>query len=828
MSGQPYRYASDKERFRAEYMANLNLRAELDDKTLQAVKTYVSNGSLPAVSQIADTRTTAEKLMDLNSLQQNIIKDFASIMDANIAESLIQGVIQSPLNIDNRLLLFLAQRAPEIAQQLAKLYKYKIKGDSNDVFTFVEFINNMYSTKNNSTASMKSFMNRGYDKSSGMANANDLEMFVQDLRNMFALLSSKAYAGTQELSLNNPLHRYNAPYVNNNDFSNMRDARMTNNVVSYQNEEIINNIQRKIQNLIHYLPTDSQLEQTKRYIADTNNPLQAPIGEWIEFLEWMTQAMPNKEFLNSLANGIKTIIDDSRRTGKQVNNDLIRQTLERIWELIPIVPENLVEINFPDVIDYPQDPRLNRGRIPPNDAGVQTERIAGLRPSEAGDAPEEYEPPNIPYRDLTPQNHSDVQTETPNIRDSGTQTNPLLRQGRILPQVPDIPLPPEDYTANYEDDLLDYMNYRAPQPKPSDISPYRHENPDTGGSRGRDSNPKLEKLKSTIPESRSIRSKSPDTRRSQSPPFHAGSRNISRSPSPETRRPKRSAVEPKKADLGNTNSNIAVQIRNDMDDIAHRTDNIAKLQGMKDELGHLLATKDYPPTSEIKGEIQVRIRDINRKIEQQKSAIKLREKEINQKMANTNAVRTESGFGLPKRRRGRPKGSGIKIPIEDNIDRSQGIEQSLKFSPFGKYLIHNGKLRDNIISLKNIKGGNVIGLPSNKVSSHFGKVMKTIIGGGLPSFNDMNGLSDEEKKYLYLISSKANIVDKLNIPTPSKDQEEKDLHLFEVYKGEVMAGNDSKELIQKFKALLLKLSKNGSLPKQQVNEILNEILQLGY
>ena len=539
MSGQPYRYASDKERFRAEYMANLNLRAELDDKTLQAVKTYVSNGSLPAVSQMQDTRTTAEKLMDLNGLKQNIIKDFASIMDANIAESLIQGVIQSPLNIDNRLLLFIAQRAPEIAQQLAKLYKYKIKGDSNDIYTFVEFINNMYSTKNNSTASMKSFMNRGYDKSSGMANVNDLEMFVQDLRNMFALLSSKSYAGTQELSLNNPLHRYNAPYVDNDDFSNMRNARMTNNVVNYQSEEIINNIQRKIQNLIHYLPTDTQLEQTKRYIADTNNALTAPIGEWIEFLEWMTQAMPNKEFLNSLANGIKTIIDDSRRTGKQVNNDLIRQNLERIWELIPIVPENLVEINFPDVIDYPKDERLSRGRIPPRDIGVQTE-------------PEEYEPPDIPYRDLTPQNHSGVQTEPPNIRDSGTQsyppnirdsgtqsdpqletvymnynpisrdsgtqTNPLLRQSRIPPQVPDIPfnrfnydlnpfdwvddypLPPEDYTANYEDDLLDYMNYRAPQPKPSDISPYRFENPDTGGSRGRDSNPKIPKLKSTIPE----------------------------------------------------------------------------------------------------------------------------------------------------------------------------------------------------------------------------------------------------------------------------------------------------------------------------------------
>ena len=32
MSGQPYRYASDAEKYRTEYMANLNLRADLDDK----------------------------------------------------------------------------------------------------------------------------------------------------------------------------------------------------------------------------------------------------------------------------------------------------------------------------------------------------------------------------------------------------------------------------------------------------------------------------------------------------------------------------------------------------------------------------------------------------------------------------------------------------------------------------------------------------------------------------------------------------------------------------------------------------------------------------
>ena len=92
----------------------------------------------------------------------------------------------------------------------------------------------------------------------------------------------------------------------------------------------------------------------------------------------------------------------------------------------------------------------------------------------------------------------------------------------------------------------------------------------------------------------------------------------------------------------------------------------------------------------------------------------------------------------------------------------------------------------------------------------------------------MNKLSEEEKQYLYKVSKKANILDKLNIPTPSKDKEEKDFHQFEVMKGEIMSGNDSKELIKNFKIMLLRLSKSGKLPKNQVNEIFEELLNLGY
>ena len=92
----------------------------------------------------------------------------------------------------------------------------------------------------------------------------------------------------------------------------------------------------------------------------------------------------------------------------------------------------------------------------------------------------------------------------------------------------------------------------------------------------------------------------------------------------------------------------------------------------------------------------------------------------------------------------------------------------------------------------------------------------------------MEKLSEDEKDYLYKVSKRAEFADKISIPTPSKDKMEKDIHEFEVCKGEIMAGNDSNELVKKFKLLIIKLSKNGTIPKREASEVMTELLELGY
>ena len=194
------------------------------------------------------------------------------------------------------------------------------------------------------------------------------------------------------------------------------------------------------------------------------------------------------------------------------------------------------------------------------------------------------------------------------------------------------------------------------------------------------------------------------------------------------------------------------------------------------------------------------------------------------------------GSGIKKKRgRGRPKGSGIQTTktFKDSFlkhkDDTMGISESPRYVKFGKYFLNTHKLKGTgILVLRRPGGGNINELPGTRVSNVLSDIVFKMIGGGVPSYSELSKLTEPEKAYLHKISTKANIVDKFSIPAPDKDKAEKDIHDFEVMKGEILAGNDSKELIKKFKLHLIKLSKCGTLPKAEVHEVMEELLQLGF
>jgi hypothetical protein len=83
---------------------------------------------------------------------------------------------------------------------------------------------------------------------------------------------------------------------------------------------------------------------------------------------------------------------------------------------------------------------------------------------------------------------------------------------------------------------------------------------------------------------------------------------------------------------------------------------------------------------------------------------------------------------------------------------------------------------------------------------------------------------DPQNKYeLTLPVSKKKLVVRL-----LTHKDEKDINQFEIYKGEILNGNDSADLVKKFKIWIMKMVKKDLLPKSQAKELLMDLVSLGY
>jgi hypothetical protein len=184
--------------------------------------------------------------------------------------------------------------------------------------------------------------------------------------------------------------------------------------------------------------------------------------------------------------------------------------------------------------------------------------------------------------------------------------------------------------------------------------------------------------------------------------------------------------------------------------------------------------------------------------------------------------------GLSQRRRRPIKPVPVAPTLDEEIARLKGKavrEELLKKVghglPFGKYFLNEHKIKDDIVAVYNEKGRNHPHMPTKRVSKSLGKVLRHIAGGGNPSYDDLHRLSEEDRSHLSDLVRKC----KVDVDVPEGDN---DLEQFDIMQGEIGAGNDSPELIKKFKVLILKLMNRGRLPKGQAREILADLVALGF
>jgi hypothetical protein len=178
--------------------------------------------------------------------------------------------------------------------------------------------------------------------------------------------------------------------------------------------------------------------------------------------------------------------------------------------------------------------------------------------------------------------------------------------------------------------------------------------------------------------------------------------------------------------------------------------------------------------------------------------------------------------------RSKMRGKGLNKPYGQSIKHlmDKPIEKPKPYTAFGRYCINKNRLNtQNVIAFRYPSGNMIKGLPTEKVSESLAKVMKTLVAGGSPSYEDISSLSQDEKRKLAHICNSCGI-ESSAVPQ-MKGEGEQEMDRFNILKGEIIAGNDSSKIAKEFKTMLLKFMNEGRIPKQQGNSILHEMLSLG-
>jgi len=662
-TGQPIRYTSDRNKYNNEFMESLQLQIDLNQTNLEANRLYKETGQLPASTQMMDTRSNEEKLADVHHLKQSIISDLAPIAEPMFASAVIQGVIDSPLNINNSLFRYLAQNASTFAQALSKKYKFGIAGDANDVTIMVQFLEDAYNKIKNSYQSIKGYINsntnEGNKTRSNVLSANDTDNLIIELKDILKRLEVMRI-----------------PYRNFPD-------DVVGNVMT---------VQDLIVDVLHFLPTSDQMkeiidlivaEQTEAYNPQIGNPLDPRILAFGQLTEHGIATSVLKILSTSLPklSSVQTVIDRLFRAIGE--NDLrnIRQSTTSLLNLFANFnsQENrAILTQFKDEYINRADRILTRQR--------EVDRVNTIDEIQRMNQNAEYDKKAQRVYVINPANDpANVQMQ------GGIPAPPLAQQGQLIGAAP-----------------------VAPPPPPPMANPIYIANEVNGLTQA-----ELDQLYNAIPGA------------------------ILRIP-----------LTPALQALFNQPGATPPQKRQ------------ACIQALTNAAGG----NAYDPQNGV------------------------------------------GNFGI--------QGLGLKKP---RVKKGRGL-----YSPFGDSEINHKNLENNILTLRRKSKTNYMDLPSKHISKHMKNIIHNIIGGKIANFEDIHNLNDEERNYLNKVISKSNLQDRLSVPAPSKDQADKDNHQWEVMRGEIMAGNDSHELVKKFKILTMKLTRQGLLPKNEVMDLFEDLVSLGY
>ena len=161
-----------------------------------------------------------------------------------------------------------------------------------------------------------------------------------------------------------------------------------------------------------------------------------------------------------------------------------------------------------------------------------------------------------------------------------------------------------------------------------------------------------------------------------------------------------------------------------------------------------------------------------------------------------------------------------------NLKFDSGIKfNHLKYREFGKLILNFTMLNnDNKLACKYKSGAGLVGLRKQTISEDFKSVINELITNGKVDYPVAKQMNDNEKVLLGTLIIKAGLgpqlkfnIKQLNCTVPELKAQ------FTIIQGEVISGNDSKELKQQAYDIVTKLLALKGIDEEDGQDLLNEL-----
>lgn len=186
---------------------------------------------------------------------------------------------------------------------------------------------------------------------------------------------------------------------------------------------------------------------------------------------------------------------------------------------------------------------------------------------------------------------------------------------------------------------------------------------------------------------------------------------------------------------------------------------------------------------------------------------------------------------MPSRHQpGAVQGRGLKGTIPTPCPPCSAAQTS-DYLPLGKWVVHYPKLTRGRLELRTHTGGRVGKYNKEKeLSPGLARLLRRMLRepGLRVDTSEFQDLGPEDQEFMARLLSDSCVQSRVALPEVEMSQDSQDLQRFEVLKGQIGAGNDSRELVAEFKGLLVRFVKKGWVGKAAAADVLAELVDAGY